>query len=104
MVGCLCQEFLTASIEERAVELGRSYLAMTIDAICQHTLGKNPEFLMNQQQAYDWKKTVLAVANITPFAKQVTWIVPLALKTPVTILKRLVPNLSRVVELHQASC
>jgi hypothetical protein len=100
-VGRLSQNFLLASRQSQEIELGRAYLAMTTDVVCQHTLGKSLGFSENQAATDAWKKTMRAVAGLTPIAKQFPWMIPLALNMPSKLLRSLAPDLDRVVELHR---
>jgi hypothetical protein len=104
MVGRLSRVFLSASLENRPLELGSEYLALTTDAVCEHTLGRHHDLLNNQQRTRDWKKTVHAVASLTPFAKQFPWLIPTALGLQISLLRSIAPSLSKIVELQRVSC
>jgi hypothetical protein len=101
MVGRLSRVFLLASLENRPLELGSEYLALTTDAVCEHALGGHHDLLDNQQRTRDWKKTVCAVAGLTPFAKQFPWLIPTALGLQISLLRIIAPDLSKIVELQR---
>jgi cytochrome P450 len=101
MVGRLSSVFLKASLENRALELGSEYLALTTDAVCEHALGRHRDLLDDQQRTLDWKMTVRAVAGLTPVAKQFPWLIPIAFGLQLPLLRSIAPNLSKIVELQR---
>jgi cytochrome P450 len=108
MVDRLSEIFLSASLQNQPVELGSSFLALTTDAVCEHVLGSHCAFLDSSERTLAWKKTIRAIACLTPFAKQFPWIMPTAFRLPLYLLQRIAPSLSRIVELqfvrHQTAC
>lgn len=85
------------------VELRKTYLAMTTDTLADHTFQKPLDLLKSDQKANDWRRTIKAVAVLTPLIKQFTWIIPLALKLPLRPLQMVVPDLARIVALRRVS-
>ena len=85
------------------VELRKTYLAMTTDSLGGHAFNKSPDLLREDQQAEEWRKTIKAVAILTPLVKQFTWLIPFVLKVPVAALQVIVPDLSRIAILHRVS-
>ena len=83
------------------LELRKNYLAVTTDSLCAHAFGNSLELLESDLKADEWKRTIKAVAILTPLIKQFTWIIPLALKLPLGPLRIVVPDLARIVELHR---
>ncbi|KAL8732133.1 MAG: hypothetical protein Q9181_004048 [Wetmoreana brouardii] len=83
------------------VELRKTYLAMTTDTLSAHTFDRSLDLLKEDQRANEWKRTIKAVAVLTPLIKQFTWIIPLALKLPLGPLRMAVPDLARIVALHR---
>lgn len=83
------------------VEMRKTYLAMTTDTLCDHTFGESLDLLKQDKKADEWKRTIKAVAVLTPLIKQFTWIIPLALKLPLRPLQMVVPDLARIVALHR---
>lgn len=82
-------------------EMHKIYLAMTTDTLCDHTFGESLGLLQDDTKADEWKRTIQAVAVLTPLIKQFTWIIPLALKLPLRPLQMLVPDLARIVALRR---
>jgi cytochrome P450 len=104
MIDRLSKLFVSASRQNRPVELGSAYLALTTDAVCQHALGRPFALLGNEKRTKDWKKTVRAVASLTPFAKQFPWMIPAVFSLQIPLLRRLAPSLNKLVELQHVRC
>ena len=99
-------DLLTKDLKERlandeVVELRQTFLALTTDTLSQHAFEKSTNLLENSKAAADWKRTIKAVAVLTPLVKQFNWIIPLALKLPLTPLRWLLPDLARIVALRK---
>lgn len=82
-------------------EMHKTYLAMTTDTLCDHTFGETLGLLQEDKKADEWRRTIKAVAVLTPLIKQFTYIIPLALKLPLRPLQIVVPDLARIVALHR---
>ena len=85
------------------VELRKAFLAMTTDTLADHAFNKPLNLLKEDRKADDWRRTIMAVAILTPLIKQFTWIIPLALKIPLRPLQLVVPDLARIVALRRVS-
>ncbi|CAD6568443.1 MAG: hypothetical protein ASARMPRED_001717 [Alectoria sarmentosa] len=83
------------------VEMRKTYLAMTTDTLSDHTFGESLDLLQEDAKADEWKRTIKAVAVLTPLIKQFTWIIPLALRLPLSPLQMVVPDLARIVALRR---
>lgn len=103
MVARLCKRLSQVAASKEEIEMRGLYLAVTTDVVCQHVLQSNLGLLQSTQRAHDWKRTIGAVAILTPLAKQFTWIIPMALKLPTELLRITVPALGRIVQLHRVS-
>ena len=79
------------------VELRQTYLAFTTDTVARYAFGRSLHLLVDEQAALEWKQTVHAVATSTPLIKQFNWMIRLALKTPIILLRMMVPKLARVM-------
>lgn len=97
----LCQKLRHSLANGGVVELRKTYLAMTTDTLCGHAFDKSLDLMDEDQKADEWKRTIKAVAILTPLIKQFTWIIPLALKLPLGPLRLVVPDLARIVALHR---
>ena len=87
--------------DDRVLEMGTIYLAMTTDIISSHAFDKSLDLLANDQSAADWKKTINAVAEMNSLTRQFTWMMPFALKLPLGPLQILTPELARIIVLHR---
>ncbi|KAL8908998.1 MAG: hypothetical protein Q9207_000449 [Kuettlingeria erythrocarpa] len=83
------------------VELRKTYLAMTTDTLAEHTFQKPLGLLNCERKAEDWRRTITAVAILTPLIKQFTWVIPLVMKLPLAALRIVVPDLARIVALRR---
>lgn len=97
----LCQRLRDSLANGGVVELRKAYLAMTTDTLCGHAFDRSLDLLDEDRKADEWKRTIRAVAILTPLIKQFTWIIPLALKLPLGPLRMVVPDLARIVALHR---
>ena len=86
-----------------AVELRKTYLAMTTDTLADHAFNKSLNLLKDRKKADEWRRTIRAVTVLTPLIKQFVWIIPLALKLPMGLLRMIVPDLARIVALRRVS-
>ncbi len=82
------------------LELRQTFLALTTDTLSRHTFDRPSDLLSNEQAAAEWLRTVKSIAGLTPLVKQYTWIIPLALKSPLAPLRAIVPDLARIVALR----
>ena len=99
----LSQKLSQSQASNGIVELRKTYLAMTTDSLGGHAFNKSADLLREDQKAEEWRKTIKAVAILTPLAKQFTWLIPLVLKVPIAVLQAIVPDLSRIAALHRVS-
>lgn len=107
-VKTLCDTIRRQQERDGHVELRVNFLAMTTDTIANHSLnGSNPQntisLLENEERAAEWKRTIAALAMLTPIVKQATWLIPVALKVPVAIWMMTIPSLGRIVRLNRVS-
>jgi hypothetical protein len=100
-VDLLCERLQKQLANCGIAELRRNYLALTTDTLSCYAFEESLDLLNNEQGAFDWQRTIKAVAILTPLARQFTWIIPLALKLPILPLKLAVPDLARIVMLHR---
>ena len=92
-----------ARAENSAVELRTLYLAIASDAFFTHAFKKPLDYANNDQAAENWRRTVDSTAAMTPLAKQIYWVYPLAMKLPQEWLKRLSPDMAQILALRSVS-
>lgn len=61
------------------------------------------KLLDKEQNAKNWQKTILALANLTPAVKQAPWLISFALKLPVGLLMMVYAPLGRVIKMNVVS-
>ena len=88
-------------LEQKYAEMRVNYLAMTTDTLCCHTFDQSMSLLDSEIRAKEWHSTIRAIAILTPLVKQFTWIIPLALRIPLVLLRFVVPVLARIVVLRK---
>lgn len=86
-----------------SAEMRTNFLAFSTDTLSHHCFGHNINLLVDDDKAVGWKRTIRAIAILTPLAKQFPWIIPLALKSPIAPLQMMVPDLARIVKLRRVS-
>ena len=86
-----------------AVELRTLYLAIASDAFFTHAFKKPLGYANNEQAAEDWRRTVDSTAAMTPLAKQIYWVYPLAMKLPQKWIKRLSPDMAQILTLRSVN-
>ena len=96
-----CAKMSRDTADGGAIELRKMYLAMTTDTLSAHCFQKSLDLLKDDRRTDDWKRTIGAVSGLTPLIKQFTWIIPLALRLPLCLIQRVVPNLARIVALRR---
>lgn len=74
-------------------------LALATGVLSDHCFGQSTDFLLDEHGATKWRKTINAIANLTPLAKQFPFINPFALRLPLWPLGIVVPDLVRTVRL-----
>ncbi|KAK8115745.1 hypothetical protein PG984_012247 [Apiospora sp. TS-2023a] len=84
-----------------STEMRTNYLALATDILSDHCLGQSTDFLLDDQEATKWRKTINAIATLTPLAKQFPFIIPFALRLPLWPLEMVVPDLARIVRLRR---
>jgi len=104
----LCSTMRHQQDRDGSVELRCNFLAMTTDMIAAHSLNRsNPQntlhLLKDEEKAKNWQKTIAAVALLTSIAKQIPWLIPVALKLPVALWMTIAPPLGRIVRLNRVS-
>ena len=97
----LCWRLKQDLADGGVVELRKMFLAITTDTLCSHAFQKSQGLIEEDQKAYEWKRTIKAVAILTPLIKQFTWITPMALKLPLGSLRLVAPDLARIAALHR---
>lgn len=72
-VDMLCRS-LEQQSKEGPVELHTIYLAFANDTVCSFAFDYSMDLLNNPALAKEWKKTISAIASMTPLIKQLPWL------------------------------
>lgn len=103
-VDLLFQRMYSQITATGSTEMRTNYLAFATDNLADHCFGRSTDFLLNENEATGWKRTINAVAILTPLAKQFPFIIPMALRLPTKPLELAVPDLARIVKLRRVTC
>ena len=77
------------------------FIAFTTDSLCNFVFGKSFGYQSDRKKNQEWRNTMGAVPHNTPVIKQLPWAIGLALKLPESLVRLVVPDLSRLVGLHR---
>ncbi|KAI9721170.1 MAG: hypothetical protein M1828_005277 [Chrysothrix sp. TS-e1954] len=102
----LCESMLNQSREDGEAETRANFLAYATDTINDHAFEderqtESTRLIGNIGNMRRWRRTIAALALLTPIVKQFPFLIPLALKIPVSIWMAFAPNLGRIVALNQ---
>jgi hypothetical protein len=102
-VQALSDSFQRSFEKGEVVDLRVRCLAFTTDTITRYALGESKGLQKDDAAAQDWSQTIRAVARITPFVKQFPWIIDVAIRAPVPLVRLVLPQLSRLLDFHHVS-
>ena len=97
----LCDTVQQQLQNDQVAELRVNFSAFTIDVVCGYVFGGSLGLLKDARRALEWKRTIWAIATVTPYGKQFPWILPIVMKVPTSLLRMVVPDLTRVVDLYK---
>ncbi|KAE8149088.1 cytochrome P450 [Aspergillus avenaceus] len=101
-VRTLCDTLCSHIAHHGWAELRLNFLAYATDNVCEHSFTNlRLDLLTSNRRARQWRDSIHAIAILTPWIKQFTWVLPLALKLPLSPLYALVPVIARVVKLRR---
>jgi hypothetical protein len=101
----LCALFAEKLGQDEPLDLQTAFLAYTTDATYHFIFDMDQGYLRNPWAAQDWRRSMRAVAQATPFCKQFPWLNAKLLKLPAwfldSLLGRLQPDLARLLTIHK---
>lgn len=103
-LAALCRNIEVQIKQKGFAEMRKNYLALSTDILCDHMFDNPLGLLKSEEAAVNWQETIKTVAELTPLVKQFTWLLPVALRIPVSVLQILVPRLARIVSVRKVSC
>lgn len=80
-----------------------NFLALTTNVVNDYCL-QIPLKLLDQgkeQEAIDWHQTISSLTDMAPVARQWSWITPLALRMPYSLIKLCSFKVGRIVKFHK---
>lgn len=99
----LCQLIEKQCAMHGLTELRATYLAYSTDVVCDYFFGKPVGLLEDEVAAVEWKETIEALAFFTPYAKQLTWLIPTAKRLPVPLVAIFSRALAQAVDIFNVS-
>lgn len=102
-------ELLLQNVDEQIRQQGFSaiklnWLAMVVDFSTEYFFNYGMNLQKDESKAQVWSEAICSVALSTPFVKQFTWLIPLAVKLPIQFLQLISPQVSRIVKLRRVCC
>jgi hypothetical protein len=99
---------LTAVFEKAAVsgsplDLGTCMLAFSTDTLGHFALDSDFNLMNDTNAADNWRKTLDSVPVVTVAARQMPWLIPLALKIPRALIRPVLPDLCRLLDAQAVS-
>ena len=101
-VELLCKSLFQQSLDG-PVEMHTLFLAFANDTVCSYAFDYSMNLLEDPQRAKDWRKTINAIASLTPLIKQFPWFIRLAKMMPRLLLRVILPRLARLLTLQAVS-
>ena len=101
-VELLCESLLRQS-RDGPVEMHTLFLAFANDTVCSYAFDYSMNLLEDPQRAKNWRRTIEAIASLTPMIKQFPWLIPIVRRLPHMFLRGVAPRLARLLSLQTVS-
>lgn len=88
---------------QQIFDVNLPYIAWSTDSVSNYLEDKPFGLLRDDEKARDWKATVKTVVELTPLVKQIPLVMPLVLKVPEWVMRRVSADLNRVLVMHKVS-
>ncbi|KAI1743354.1 putative cytochrome P450 [Xylaria scruposa] len=82
-------------------EMRANFLAFATDNVSLYSTGKSRGLLDDENLAAQWKKAIGNLAEWTLIARHFSYLIPIVLEMPMALIKFILPDFSRIVELHE---
>lgn len=86
-----------------SAEMRTNYLAYATDNVAAYFLEESFHLLEDEEKAKEWHRSIRALSNMTPAAKQFSWVIPLSFKLPPVVLQMISPDAARIVGMHRVN-
>ncbi|KAI1827660.1 putative cytochrome P450 [Xylaria intraflava] len=98
-------EKLFARIEAQVTRTGFSemranFLAFATDNVSLYSTGKSRNLLDDEKLSAQWRKSIMNLAEWTLIARHFSWAIPIVLEMPISLIRMVLPDFSRIVGLH----
>ncbi|KAL9092331.1 MAG: hypothetical protein Q9165_004505 [Trypethelium subeluteriae] len=97
----LCDLMQRQFDRDGVAELRTDYFAYAADVISGHAFDEQLHLLDDEDAARKWRKTIGALAFLTPLVKQLPWLIPFALRLPVAFWNVMAPSLAHIMAFHR---
>ncbi|KAH9885949.1 putative flavonoid 3-hydroxylase [Xylariomycetidae sp. FL2044] len=84
-----------------SAEMRFNYLAFATDTVAEYCTGKTRALLRDEHSAHEWHKTIVTLTELTLVGRHFPWSVPLMLRLPMLIVRRLLAKSARFIALHR---
>jgi hypothetical protein len=95
--------FEKAAISGNPLNLGTYMLAFSTDTLGHFALDFNFNLMNDTNAAENWRKTLDSVPIVTVAARQMPWLIPLALQIPRALIRPVLPDLCRLLDAQGVS-
>ncbi|KAI0543191.1 putative cytochrome P450 [Xylaria digitata] len=82
-------------------EMRANFLAYTTDNVSLYSTGKSRDLLDDEYLAAEWKMSIGKLAEWTLIGRHFSWVIPTVLEMPMTLIRLILPEFSRIVGLHR---
>jgi cytochrome P450 len=99
----LCDKLRTELENDRVVRLDSNILALTADTIGVYGFGQSLGLLEDDVKTKDWYRTNRALGAMIPVIRLFPWSMPVALRLPISVVRKVDTDVARVLELRHVS-
>ncbi|KAI0442667.1 cytochrome P450 [Xylaria telfairii] len=81
-------------------DMRTAFLCFTTDVVAEYSLGQSFSLLQDETKGKEWNDSIMALKETIPYTRQFNWIIPLSQKIPISIMKVVSLDMSRVAGMH----
>jgi cytochrome P450 len=97
----LCRRFEDAIKTKEVIRLDAAYMALTMDIITHYSYGQSYNHLAEDDFKLSWKESIVSASANGAFLRQFPWALPILEAIPFSILQKINPQASALVEWQQ---
>jgi hypothetical protein len=98
---CMCERLQEAFQQQSVIESRLLFLAWTTDTLTNSSFSEDWGLLNDVKLTQAHQSSFEALAVLYPLLKQCSWIIPLALRMPMSVFKVIFPPLATILEVHR---